>query len=73
VAADYIDAMQRARERYGDRTLVSMQVGSFYEVYATVVAVGDAKKPVYSAGIPLESLSRYRSMLMEKKFAPQRS
>ncbi len=94
VVDDYIVVMRRALQKYGDKCITFVQVGSFYEVYDTVDASeshhlgvcervlyikvvpkkmtssvdGAPPKPVYAAGFPIESIGRFRAMLLERQF-----
>lgn len=84
---EYLRADEAARSRYGERVLVFMQCGGFYEVYDVVDAetskpLGVCERqlylkvtpkrtdhrPIFMAGIPLDSVDRYRSMLVERHY-----
>lgn len=81
---EYIDLSETTRAKYGERSLVFLQCGGFYEAYdvsdASVsrplgicerelyLKVVKRSNGVYAAGVPLESLARYRTMLLEKGY-----
>lgn len=84
---EYLRADDTARARYGERVLVFMQCGGFYEVYDVVDAETSKPlsvcerqlylkvtqkrtdhRPIFMAGIPLDSIGRYRSMLVERHY-----
>lgn len=81
---EYIELSETTRAKYGERSLVLLQCGNFYEVYDVSAASASrplgicerelylkvVKKPngVYVAGMPLDSVGRYRAMLLEKGY-----
>ena len=54
IVQDYLNFTQKYRADYGDQTIVLMEVGSFFEVYALIKPDGTYMS-INSAGIPMPS------------------
>ncbi len=79
---EYIEFEKNYKNKYGEDTVIFMQVGSFYEVYSMVEngivkRVCDCcqiqqscnkKSNIYMCGVPLDSLDKYTEMLINNNF-----
>eukprot|EP00960_Hanusia_phi_P055848 763077-Hanusia_phi.AAC.6 len=79
----YVDLTNEYKQKYGENTVVLMMVGGFYEIYSNgnddidifgvasscnLIVSKKAKGDIYMAGMPVDSLNRYSSVLIENNY-----
>jgi DNA mismatch repair protein MutS len=70
IVEDYLAYTKKWKKEYGDKTLVLMQVGSFFEVYALINDVqneGDINSSKQLYGSNIEEFAKINDMVISKK------